>query len=111
MINKRLFFSRWLLAAAFNIQIAAAQQNGHALVSEVEAVGMTVSDMDRALDFYTKVLAFEKVSEVEVFGEEYEHLQGMHWCKIQVLSIGFNLSAGDKAFKLFSTAQPPPLQK
>lgn len=46
-------------------------------VKGVEAIGVTVSDLDRALDFYTKVLAFEKVSEWERAGAEWEHLQGL----------------------------------
>ena len=44
-------------------------------VSAVSMVGLTVSDMDRSLDFYTNVLSFEKVSDVEVTGEPYEYLQ------------------------------------
>jgi catechol-2,3-dioxygenase len=35
------------------------------LVSSVDSIGLTVSDLDRSLDFYTKILAFEKVSETE----------------------------------------------
>ena len=53
-------------------------------VSAVEAIGLTVSDLDRALDFYTKVLTFEKVSEVEVAGEEYEQLQGVFGLRMRV---------------------------
>ena len=34
----------------------------------VDSIGMTVSDMDRAVDFYTRVLPFEKVSDLEVSG-------------------------------------------
>ena len=43
----------------------------------MDSVGITVSDMDRAVDFYTKVLTFEKVAEREVAGEQYEHLYGV----------------------------------
>ncbi len=46
-------------------------------VSRVDAVGVTVADMERALNFFTKVLPFEKVSEVEVYGDEYERLKGI----------------------------------
>lgn len=31
----------------------------------VESVGMTVSDLDRSVDFYTRVLTFQKVSQIE----------------------------------------------
>jgi catechol 2,3-dioxygenase-like lactoylglutathione lyase family enzyme len=42
----------------------------------VESVGMTVSDMDRAVEFYS-ALTFQKVSDVEVLGEDFEHLEGV----------------------------------
>jgi len=85
--SRTRYISFWLLLVVFGVRLAPAQQNGHALVSAVEAVGMTVSDMDRALDFYTKVLTFEKVSEVEVFGEEYEHLQGVFSLRMRVVRL------------------------
>jgi hypothetical protein len=34
----------------------------------VDAVGVTVSDMDRAVDFYSRDLSFGKASDVEVWG-------------------------------------------
>jgi len=43
-------------------------------VEAVLSVGMTVRDMGRAVDFYSRVLSFEKVSDVEVAGTEYERL-------------------------------------
>ena len=46
-------------------------------VERVDAIGITVQDMDIALYFFTKVLPFEKVSEVEVYGTEYERLKGL----------------------------------
>jgi catechol 2,3-dioxygenase-like lactoylglutathione lyase family enzyme len=46
-------------------------------VSAVDSIGMTVSDLDRSIEFYSKVLSFEKVSEWEVDGPDYEHLEGV----------------------------------
>ncbi len=43
----------------------------------VESIGMTVSNLDRSVAFYTNVLAFEKVSEFEAEGDAYEHLNGI----------------------------------
>ena len=42
------------------------------VVKSVETVGMSVSDMDRSVEFFSKVLSFEQVSDVEVHGAEYE---------------------------------------
>lgn len=54
------------------------------LVSAVDSVGMTVSDLDRSIDFYSKVLAFEKVSETEVDGPAYEHLEGIFGLRMRI---------------------------
>jgi catechol 2,3-dioxygenase-like lactoylglutathione lyase family enzyme len=54
------------------------------LVKSVEAVGMTVSDLDRSIDFFNKVLSFEKVSDVEVQGPEYEKLQAVFGLRMRV---------------------------
>jgi len=51
---------------------------GHGpLVTAVDSIGLTVSDLDRSVEFYSKVLSFEKVSETEAAGSEYEHLEGV----------------------------------
>jgi catechol 2,3-dioxygenase-like lactoylglutathione lyase family enzyme len=46
-------------------------------VKGVDSIGLTVSDLDRSVDFYSSVLHFQKVSVTEVDGEGYEHLQGV----------------------------------
>ena len=51
----------------------------------VDSVGITVSDMDHAVDFYSKVLTFEKVSDIEVAGSEYESLQGVFGCRMRIV--------------------------
>src|SRR5437667_4337396 len=63
---------------------AVAQQHT-ALVDGVDAIGITVSDMDRAVDFYSKVLTFQKVSDAEVAGESYEHLEGVFGLRMRVV--------------------------
>src|SRR5260370_19214162 len=84
----------WVLSLVLAVpqiftQQALAQQNP-ALVDGVAAIGITVSDMDRAVDFYSKVLTFEKVSDAEVAGENYEHLEGVFGVRIRV--VGMRLS-------------------
>ena len=56
-------------------------------VVAVESVGMTVSDMDRAVEFYTKVLSFKQISDVEVLGTEYEQLQGVFGVRLRVVTM------------------------
>lgn len=55
------------------------------LVERVGAIGMTVSDMDAAINFYSKVLSFEKVSDVEVTGDDYERLEGVFGLRMRVV--------------------------
>src|SRR2546430_8945418 len=50
----------------------------------VESIGMTVSDMDRSVEFYS-ALTFQKVSDVEVFGEQFEHLEGVFGARMRIV--------------------------
>jgi catechol 2,3-dioxygenase-like lactoylglutathione lyase family enzyme len=55
------------------------------LIREVDSIGFTVGDIDRSVEFFSKVLTFEKVSDVEVVGDEYEHLQGVFGLRMRVV--------------------------
>jgi len=50
----------------------------------VESIGMTVSDMDRSVEFYS-ALTFQKVKDVEVSGEQYEHLEGVFGARMRIV--------------------------
>ena len=63
---------------------------------------MTVSDLDRSVEFYAKVLSFEKLSEVEVSGSEYDHLQGVFGLRIRVA----RLRLGDEFIELTEYLAP-----
>jgi len=67
---------RTLLAIlVFALSITAAERKP--LASAVDSIGITVSDLDRAVDFYTSVLTFEKISEFETAGEALEYTTGV----------------------------------
>src|SRR5262249_14394097 len=69
----------WLLAVGLLLVtslLAGAQPNAP-LVTAVDAIDMTVSDMDREIAFYAGVLNFQKVSDTEVAGQAYEDLEGV----------------------------------
>src|SRR6266700_8260961 len=57
--------------------------NGPQLVTGVDSIGLTVSDLDRSVEFYTNVLSFQKVSEFEADGEAFEHLQGVFGLRLR----------------------------
>ena len=73
-----------------------------ALVERVGPIGMTVSDMDASVDFYSRVLSFEKVSDVEVTGEEYERLQGVFGLRMRVV----RMRLGDEFIELTEYLTP-----
>lgn len=56
-------------------------------VQAVDGIGMTVSDMDEAIAFYSDVLSFKVVSDVEVHGRPYEDLQGMFGVRMRVVEM------------------------
>src|SRR4029434_2771002 len=70
--------------------------------TSVKSVGMTVSDMDRAVEFYS-ALTFQKVSEVEVLGDEFEHLEGV--CGARMRSVRMQL--GNEFLDLTQYLAPP----
>src|SRR6185369_6590608 len=63
------------------------------LVQEVAAVGMTVSNMDRSVAFFSDVLTFEKVSDVEVAGDEQERLVGLFGIRTRVVRMRLGTEA------------------
>lgn len=71
-------------------------------VSEVGPVGMTVSDMDRSIEFYSRILSFEKVSDVEVVGEDYERLEGVFGVRMRVV----RMRLGDEFIELSEYLAP-----
>ena len=71
--------------AAGTLQTHTEPGMAGAIVSSVESVGMTVSDMDRSLDFYSRILSFVKISDVELTGSDYEHLEGVFGLRMRVV--------------------------
>lgn len=68
----------------------------------VQSVGMTVSDMDRAVEFYY-ALAFQKVSDVEVLGDEFEHLEGVFGARMRIV----RMQLGNEYLDLTQYLAPP----
>jgi catechol 2,3-dioxygenase-like lactoylglutathione lyase family enzyme len=88
-----------LLLAAPALAAQSTARNG---VQAVTAVGFTVQDMDRSVAFFTNVLTFETVSDVEVVGEPYERLQGVFGARMRVV----RLRLGEEAIELTEYLAP-----
>ncbi len=89
--------------------LAQSQQNHRlksvpraATVERVGPVGMTVADMDRSVEFYSKILSFEKVSDVEVVGDDYERLQGLFGVRMRIV----RMRLGDEFIELTEYLAP-----
>jgi catechol 2,3-dioxygenase-like lactoylglutathione lyase family enzyme len=77
-----------LLALTALVPLSAAGNGGAPLqVTAVDVVGLNVSDMDRALAFYTGVLPFVKVSDRELSGRPYELLTGVFGARSRVVTL------------------------
>jgi catechol 2,3-dioxygenase-like lactoylglutathione lyase family enzyme len=90
-------------SAIFNFYLLILNSSSLAqLAKTVDAVGMTVSDMDRSLEFFSKVLNFEPVTDVEVYGGEYETLQGVFGLRMRVA----RMMLGDETIELTQYVAP-----
>jgi catechol 2,3-dioxygenase-like lactoylglutathione lyase family enzyme len=69
---------------------------GFAQVTKVDAVGITVKEMERSLKFYKEVLGFKKISDTEYKGESYEKLQGIFGLNMRIA----RLQLGDEFIEL-----------
>ena len=99
--HNNAFLPGWFLVALLAIFALFAPARGQA-VSRVESVGFTVSDMDKALEFYTRVLPFERVSDVETMATEIEHLSGVFGARVRVV----RLKLGDEILELTEYLTP-----
>jgi catechol 2,3-dioxygenase-like lactoylglutathione lyase family enzyme len=72
------------------------------VVTAVDAVAIPVSDMDRAVAFYTGVLGFRKVADREVSGADYERLMGVFGLRLRRV----RLELGSEAVELSQFLAP-----
>lgn len=92
-----------IIVIAFVLGCSARLSPGLAqIVKSVEAVGMTVSDADRSAEFFSKVLSFEKVSDVELWGAAYEQLQGLFGVRMRIV----RMKLGDELIELTEYVAP-----
>lgn len=87
---------------ALSVALASPVPDPTVSASGVPTVGMTVSDMERSVAFYTQVLAFRKISDVEVAGDAFEHLEGVFAARARVV----RLQLGDEQIELTEYLTP-----
>lgn len=73
--------------AAALLLLLALTFSGQAGVREVGAIGLTVNDLGRELNFYTNTLPFELVSISETSGKEQDALLGLKNVKLRIATL------------------------
>lgn len=101
--------ARVVLALLLFTAHAASATSPPSLVSSVATVGFTVSDMDRSVAFFTDVLDFEKVSDVEVTGGEYERLQAVFPLRMRVVGLRLGMERIELSEYLAPRGRPIPV--
>jgi catechol 2,3-dioxygenase-like lactoylglutathione lyase family enzyme len=91
-----------LLTMAAVVAATAFAADTRRPIDAVAAVGMTVADMERSVAFYTGVLGFERVSDVEVWGPDWERLEGVFGLRMRVV----RLRLGDESLELAEYLTP-----
>src|SRR6266496_3744478 len=102
--------AQWHIKFAIAALFALLSVNGFAQSPQVavESVGMTVSDMDRSVAFYS-ALTFQKVSDIEVLGEQYEHLEGVFGARMRIVRMQLGNEFVDLTEYLAPRGRPIPL--
>jgi catechol 2,3-dioxygenase-like lactoylglutathione lyase family enzyme len=95
-------FWRRLLVASLAVVLAASIAEAQSPKVTVESIGMTVSDMDRAVEFCS-ALTFQKISDIEVFGDEFEHLEGVFGARMRIV----RMQLGNEYLDLTQYLAPP----
>ncbi len=96
-MHKHVFSILLILASIGGVRAGERLQ-----VAAVDSVAMTVSDMDRSVDFYTRVLTFEKIADREVAGDQYEHLFGVFGLRVRAV----RMRLGDESVELLQFLAP-----
>lgn len=78
-----------------------------AQVKGVAAAGMTVSEMGRAIDFYS-ALTFQKVSDLEVLGDDYDQLVGIFGVRMRIVRMQLGNEFVDLTEYLTPRGRPVP---
>lgn len=95
-------FTFAVLLGCFLLPVPANQPVPPPIVEAVVSVGLTVQDMDRSVEFFSNVLSFEKQSDVEVWGDAYEQLQGVFGLRMRVV----RMKLGDEHLELTEYLAP-----
>jgi len=93
-MSRRSLRLGWLLLGALSLSftgasaLLAADAVAVSTPVQVRSVGpilVTVSDMDRSVDFYSRVLTFDKTSDTELACDDVEHFFGVFGSRVRIV--------------------------
>src|SRR5262249_10360404 len=99
LLHRASFSVIFFALLGFYSAVEAQTKNDSTPPVQILAVGpiqMTVGDMDRSIDFYSRVLNFKKTSDAEIAGDDVEHLFNVFGARVRV--VGMKL--GDESIEL-----------
>jgi catechol 2,3-dioxygenase-like lactoylglutathione lyase family enzyme len=99
-----VLFVSWAPAAwpqANGIPLASST-SGEIHIRAVGPIAITVEDVDRSVDFYSRVLTFEKISDTEVAGDEVEHFFGVFGSRVRIVT----MKLGSESIELLQFLAP-----
>ena len=98
-----------LAVGVIALLLAAPWHAGHARdllsgeVQRVKMLGFTVADVDSEVDFFTKVLQFEKISDFRLVAREYDKLESVFNANVRII----HLRLGEEIVELTQYVSPP----
>jgi catechol 2,3-dioxygenase-like lactoylglutathione lyase family enzyme len=102
-IGRRPWCAQLLLALlGLACAVASLAEPEQAPVSAVDSVAITVGDLNRSVDFYSRVLTFKKVADRELSGEDCERLFGLPGLHLHAV----RMRLGDEYIELMQFQAP-----
>jgi catechol 2,3-dioxygenase-like lactoylglutathione lyase family enzyme len=98
-----------MIAAGTRSCVSTAHAEPATLVRGVGCIGLTISDVQRSADFYTRVLGFEKTADVEQAGESIEQLEGVFGARIRTVRLQLGRECLDLIEYLAPRGRPAPV--
>ena len=97
---RRILVALLLFSTALVVQTSPS--SAQSVVRAIGPIRITVSDMDRSVDFYCRVLTFQKTSDAESAGEEFEHLSGVFGARVRTV----RMTLGEETIELVQFLAP-----
>jgi catechol 2,3-dioxygenase-like lactoylglutathione lyase family enzyme len=101
-VLRRGLLAAFLCLALGTAAIADAPRPAAPLIASIDSIAIPVSDMDRAVTFYTQVLTFRVIADREVAGDTYEHLFSVFGLRLRLV----RLELGEEHLELMQFLAP-----